>query len=100
MQLGERDDPGDQPLRAGQKQIRTLTAIFPFTTRWNPFGPLVMATWDIGSENRPVGNNYHSMFARKRDMRVQSESSAMLLCSARSLSWQRRSSLRSARSTR
>ena len=21
MQLGERDDPGDQPLRAGQKQI-------------------------------------------------------------------------------
>jgi hypothetical protein len=40
MQLGERDDPGDQPLRAGQKQLRTLTAIFPFTAGWNPFDPL------------------------------------------------------------
>ena len=31
MQLGEWDDPGDQALRAGQKQIGTLSAIFPFT---------------------------------------------------------------------
>ena len=44
-----------------------------------------MATWDI----------YHGMLARKRDMSVKSESSAMLLYSARSLSWQRRSSFMS-----
>jgi hypothetical protein len=37
MHLGERDDPGDQPLRAGQKQIGRLSAIFPFTAVWNLF---------------------------------------------------------------
>ena len=40
MQLGERDDPGDQPLRAGPKQFGRLSAIFPFTAGWNPFDPL------------------------------------------------------------
>ncbi len=28
IQLGERDEPGDQPLRVGQKQIGALSAIF------------------------------------------------------------------------
>lgn len=30
MQLRERDDPGDRPMRAEQKQIGTFSVIFPF----------------------------------------------------------------------
>lgn len=52
----------------------------------------MLATCDIRSENRPIENNCLSLLARKHEMSIQSKSSTMLLCSARSLSWQRSSS--------
>jgi DNA invertase Pin-like site-specific DNA recombinase len=56
MQLRERDDPGDQSLRAGQKQIGTLSAIFPFTAvMFHIIGAITEFERDVISERTQAG---------------------------------------------